>query len=179
MQGGDDDVLVIHRHGILKLAPCHLIPWLAAEGPLAYSPAEPPVKDHFFQYTWIMPGIFDPQLDLRRHYYFGSHRKDSAAFLFDFWGNARKGNGAGLQRYCEQGLVSDIEVKAPIAAYHHVRCIRVHSGAHEGYAHIRWPGECGPARQILRCVQLRVLRNASRSCGSMAVGVSRRQTSHR
>jgi hypothetical protein len=50
-----------------------LVPWLAAEGPLAYSPAEPPLKDYFFQYSWILPGIFNPAINLRRHYYFGSY----------------------------------------------------------------------------------------------------------
>ena len=29
----------------------YLVSWLGAEGPLAYSPAEPPAKDYFFQYT--------------------------------------------------------------------------------------------------------------------------------
>ncbi len=31
----------------------YLVPWLAAEGPLAYTPAEPPVRDYFFQYSLI------------------------------------------------------------------------------------------------------------------------------
>jgi hypothetical protein len=97
-----------------------LVPWLVAEGPLAYSPAEPPLKDYFFQYSWILPGIFNPAINLRRHYYFGSYRKDYADFLFNFWGNARKGHRAARQLYGQFGLVSDLEVKAPIAAYHHV-----------------------------------------------------------
>ena len=42
-----------------------------------------------------------------------------AKFLFDFWDNARKGRGATLQQYCEPGLYSDSEVKAPLAAYRH------------------------------------------------------------
>jgi hypothetical protein len=99
----------------------YLVPWLAAEGPLAYSPAEPPTRDYFFQYSWILPGIFDQKVNLREHRYFGSYLKDSARFLFDFWANARNGYGAALQQYCGLGLVSDIEVKAPLAAYHHVR----------------------------------------------------------
>ena len=94
-----------------------LVPWLAAHGPLAYSPVEPPARDYFFQYSWVLPGIFDP----REHRYFGNYCKDSAKFLFDFWGNAREGRGAALQQYCEPGLFSDIEVKAPLAVYHHVR----------------------------------------------------------
>jgi hypothetical protein len=45
----------------------YLVPWLAAEGPLAYSPAEPPAKDYFFQYTWILPEIFEQNVNLREH----------------------------------------------------------------------------------------------------------------
>ncbi|MDB6158850.1 MAG: hypothetical protein JWO04_2556 [Gammaproteobacteria bacterium] len=99
----------------------YLVPWLAAQGPLAYSPIEPPARDYFFQYSWILPGIFDPTVNLREHRYFGRYRKDSSKFLFDFWGSARKGCGAALQQYCEPGFFSDVEVKAPLAAYHHVR----------------------------------------------------------
>jgi len=99
----------------------YLVPWLAAEGPLAYSPDEPPPKDSFFQYTWILPGIFDQKLNLREHRYFGSLLKGDAHFLFDFWANARTRAGAALQRYCEFGLLSQEEVRTPLAAYHHVR----------------------------------------------------------
>jgi hypothetical protein len=68
----------------------YLVPWLSAEEPLSYSPAKPPARDYFFQYTWILPGIFNPQVNLREHRYFGSPLKDSARFLFDFWANARR-----------------------------------------------------------------------------------------
>jgi len=97
-----------------------LVPWLAAQGPLAYSPDEPPATDYFFQYSWILPGIFDPKVNLREHRYFGSPLKSSSRFLFDFWGSIRKGNAAALPQYSQLGVFSDIEVKAPIAAYHHV-----------------------------------------------------------
>lgn len=97
------------------------VPWLAAQGPLAYSPEEPPATDYFFQYSWILPGIFDPTINLRQHRYFGSRLKSDARFLFDFWGDIRKGNGAGRQRISNLGVFSEFEVKAPIAAYHHVR----------------------------------------------------------
>ncbi|HEY1898261.1 MAG TPA: hypothetical protein VGG49_00535 [Steroidobacteraceae bacterium] len=98
-----------------------LVPWLAARGPLAYSPVDPPARDYFFQYSWILPGIFDPEVNLREHRYFGGYRKDAANFLFDFWGNARNGWGKALQQYCELGDFSDSERRAPLAAYHHVR----------------------------------------------------------
>ena len=60
----------------------YLVPWLAAEGPLACSPAEPPTRDYYFQYTWILPGLFDPQVNLRQHRYFGSPHKGQCAFSF-------------------------------------------------------------------------------------------------
>jgi hypothetical protein len=63
----------------------YIVLWLCADGPLAYSPTKPPARDYFFQYTWILPGIFNPQVNLREHRYFGSPLKDSARFLFDFW----------------------------------------------------------------------------------------------
>lgn len=56
----------------------YLVPWLAAVRPLAYSPAELPARDYFFQYTWILPGIFNPKINLRGHRYFGGPRKVSA-----------------------------------------------------------------------------------------------------
>ena len=34
-----------------------LVPWLAAEGPLAYTPESPPVRDSFFQYGWVVPQV--------------------------------------------------------------------------------------------------------------------------
>ena len=99
----------------------YLVPWLSAEGPLAYTPTKPPARDYFFQYTWILPGIFNPQVNLREHRYFGSPLKDSARFLFDFWANARRGDGPALQRYCQFGFFSANELRTPMAAYHHVR----------------------------------------------------------
>jgi hypothetical protein len=94
----------------------YLVPWLSAEGPLAYSPTKPPARDYFFQYTWILPGIFNPLFNLREHRYFGSPLKDSARILFDFWANARRGDGPALRRYCQFGFFSDNEVRTPMAA---------------------------------------------------------------
>src|ERR1700726_2534121 len=69
-------------------------------------PANPPVKDYFFQYSWVVPGIFNAAINLRRHHYFGSQFKDHADFLFDFWGEARKGHGTAVQLYCRLGVFS-------------------------------------------------------------------------
>jgi hypothetical protein len=99
----------------------YLVPWLAADGPLAYSPTEPPAKDYFFQYTWILPEIFDQTVNLREHRYFGSPFKDDAGFLFDFWTNVRNDGGAAIPRYCELGLLSPHVIRTPLAAYRHVR----------------------------------------------------------
>lgn len=105
------------------------VPWLAAHGPLAYSPEQPPATDYFFQYSRILPGIFDPKVNLREHRYFGSPLKSDARFLFDFWGNTRNGNGAAQQQYSQLGVFSDIEVKEPIAAYRHVKKLYDTAGA--------------------------------------------------
>jgi len=98
-----------------------LVPWLAAAGPLAYTPAKPPPRDYFFQYTWVLPGIFSPEVNLRRHRYFGSPLKDNARFLFDFWTDARREPGAAAPLYDKPGRVSKDELHTPLAAYHHIR----------------------------------------------------------
>ena len=58
-----------------------IVPWLAASGPLSYTPESPPPSDYYFQYGWILPGIFDPATNTRRHFYFGAHYKDDAKEL--------------------------------------------------------------------------------------------------
>ena len=87
-------------------------------------PTKPPARDYFFRYSWILSGIFNPQVNLHEHRYFGSSLKDSAPFLCDFWANARRGDGLALQRYCQFGFFSDNELRTPMAAYHHVRSYR-------------------------------------------------------
>ena len=97
------------------------VPWLAARGPLAYSPAEPPAKNYSFQYSWSLPGIFDPQINLREHRYFGAICKAAAGFLVNFWESARSSRGTTQPQYYPAGLFSDAELKAPLAVYHHIR----------------------------------------------------------
>jgi hypothetical protein len=36
-----------------------IVPWLASAGELAYSPHSPPDRDYYFQYSWVIPGIFE------------------------------------------------------------------------------------------------------------------------
>ena len=69
-------------------------PWLAAEGPLSYSPFSPPETDYYFLYNFIVPNIFSNGVNLRQHYWFGdTSGKDgfSVRLLQDFWTNARDG----------------------------------------------------------------------------------------
>jgi hypothetical protein len=44
----------------------------------------PTVIDTEYLVPWL-PGILNPQVNLREHGYFGSPLKDSARFFFDFW----------------------------------------------------------------------------------------------
>ena len=67
-----------------------IVPWLAASGPLSYTPENPPTSDYYFQYGWILPGIFAPATNRRRRFYFGEPVKQYANELFAFWKTARE-----------------------------------------------------------------------------------------
>ncbi len=72
-----------------------IVPWLAAEGPLAYSPFYPPKTDYFFLYNFIVPKIFCGSVNLKQHYWFGDYNgKHCRNFrlLQDFWDKSRNGN---------------------------------------------------------------------------------------
>lgn len=92
-----------------------VVPWLASEGPLAYSPEQPPDRDYFFQYSWIIPGIFAESENRRRHYYFGDYYKPEE--LFRFWETCRS-NKASLV-YLSHGVRDADNLTAPIAIYRH------------------------------------------------------------
>jgi hypothetical protein len=93
----------------------HCVPWLAADGPLAYTPESPPVTDYFFQYSWILPGIFDPEVNRRCHHYFGAPIRDYTVRLFEFWKQARSRQ---IQRsYFSLGIMAGNKVCAPVAVY--------------------------------------------------------------
>ena len=62
-----------------------LVPWLAAAGPLAYTPEEPPDRDYYFQYGWVLPGILSEKINPRCHYYFGAAYRDHAREIFALW----------------------------------------------------------------------------------------------
>lgn len=93
----------------------HCVPWLAAHGPLAYTPESPPATDYFFQYSWILPEIFDAQVNKRCHYYFGAPIRQSAARLFGFWRQAR--NGQIKRIYSSPGVIAGDKLSVPLAAY--------------------------------------------------------------
>lgn len=91
------------------------VPWLAATGPLSYTPEDPPDRNYYFQYSWIIPGILDDRTSRRRHYFFGASYKDDARDLFAFWTAAREDTLTRLA-LCF-GTVDAEAVTAPIAIY--------------------------------------------------------------
>jgi len=95
-----------------------IVPWLAAEGPLAYSPENPPESNYFFQYSWLMPTVYRD----KRHYYFGKpssvSRRDFTCGIepfVDFWSKARAGDIAPI--HIEMGGRCDSGFTVPIACY--------------------------------------------------------------
>jgi hypothetical protein len=96
-----------------------IVPWLASTGPLSYSPESPPDRDYFFQYTWIIPDIFNEKINKREHRYFGYPYKDHSEiqYLLDFWNNAR--NGVVDKVHYSLGSISKSGLFAPMAIYKH------------------------------------------------------------
>jgi hypothetical protein len=86
---------------------------------VAYSPHAPPERDYFFQYSWVIPAIFRSGVNLRRHFWFGSQRKDSpdVRLLFAFWNAARQSKVDAL--YVAHGTTGPDGVTAPLAVYRH------------------------------------------------------------
>lgn len=92
-----------------------LVPRLAAEGPLAYTPESPPVRDSLFQYGWVLPQVCKP--GLRQHVYFGAIRREDAHDVFEFWRDARCG---AFERVAyHEGRLAAGTIDAPIAVYRH------------------------------------------------------------
>lgn len=92
-----------------------LVPWLAADGPLSYSPEMPPERDYFFQYNRILPGIFADDVNLRRHLYFGAGFKEHVRDVLAFWALAKQGT-VNRVAVCP-GEVAAATVTAPLAIY--------------------------------------------------------------
>jgi hypothetical protein len=91
------------------------VPWLAAEGPLAYTPEDPPATDYFFQYSWILPQIFNFKVHKRCHHYFGTPIRDRARPLFEFWRQARRREVD--RAYLSFGSLVENRLCAPVAVY--------------------------------------------------------------
>ncbi len=93
-----------------------LVPWrLATSGPLAYRVEQPPSRDYYFQYGWVLPGVLSPSINPRRHYYFGAQYKEDARELFAFW-NAARSRHVELVLLSEGSIERD-RVRAPLGAY--------------------------------------------------------------
>jgi len=107
------------RFSTSTLAGKEFVPWLASAGELAYSPHSPPERDYYFQYSWVIPGIFHATTNVRRHFWFGAPFKDSpeVRLLFAFWNRARRGEVDAL--YLSNGMAGREGVTAPLAVYRH------------------------------------------------------------
>lgn len=98
-----------------KTSDNRLVPWLAAEGPLAYTPELPPERDTFFQYGWVLPQVCRP--GLRRHAYFGAMGREAALDVFAFWQHARRGAVDRVAHH--EGALAGPRIQAPVAVYRH------------------------------------------------------------
>ena len=130
----------------------------------------PTVIDSEYLVPWL-PAIFNPQVNLREHRYFGSPAKDIARFLFGFWADARRGDKPALERYRPFGFFSDNELRTPMAAYYQVRYYRDTPGSllmqHGSYHRVSPEDQPSiPAREVslyrgigqatrFRCLRLR------------------------
>jgi hypothetical protein len=96
-----------------------IVPWLASAGELAYSPYSPPDRDYYFQYSWVIPGIFQGGTRVRRHFWFGCPYKNDreVKLLFAFWNRARQGDLD--TQYVSNGRSWLEDVTAPVAVYRH------------------------------------------------------------
>ena len=92
-----------------------LVPWLAAKGQLSYTPEDPPDRDYYFQYGWIIPGILADEVNRRGHYFFGAPYREHARHLFSFWTAARDRTRTPVA--LRFGTVDMDSVTAPIAVY--------------------------------------------------------------
>lgn len=107
-----------HRRTSTVAADGTLVPWLAADGPLAFRPESPPATDKFFQYGRILPEILADQTDRKRQYWFGAMYKDDAREVLAFWARCRSDPaGAGRLAAAGVGLVAPEMVHAPLVVY--------------------------------------------------------------
>lgn len=105
------------RFSTSTLAGQEFVPWLAAAGELAYTPHTPPERDYYFQYSWIIPGVFNFDRNVRQHFWFGSPWKESreVRLLFEFWNRAR--HGAVDELFSSIGSANLADVTAPLGIF--------------------------------------------------------------
>lgn len=104
-----------------KLKDGTLSPWLAASGPLSYTPENPPNSKYFFQYSWLMPSLFKD----KKHYYFGypfasfsrwdNYTDRTIDFLISFWEHAKTDSSSPI--VILNGKITARGFNAPIACY--------------------------------------------------------------
>lgn len=94
-----------------------IVPWLAADGPLSYSPEHPPERDYWFQYGWVLPGVLSQTVNPRRHYYFGAYRRDDAREVFAFWNAVRGGRATRIEHRFGVANPTSGALEAPMAVY--------------------------------------------------------------
>jgi len=92
-----------------------LVPWLAATGPLSYTPEQPPDRDYYFQYNRVLPGIFAEHVNLRRHFHFGAPHKHNVRDVLEFWKLARAGGANRIT--CQLGSTNELNTVVPMAVY--------------------------------------------------------------
>src|SRR5262249_29164400 len=97
-----------------------IVPWLSAEGQLAYSPFSPPSSDYYFLYNFVFPEIFSQNVNLREHHWFGDYagkNNFNIRFLRSFWENARCGDVQPIFIYEPTHDLGDFET--PISVFKH------------------------------------------------------------
>lgn len=93
-----------------------IVPWLASKGELAYSVDNPPKKDYYFKYNFILPDILNNKVNKREHRYFGCRCNDyDVKVLLDFWNSDRLNNINRI--YYSNGKKAEYSCTAPIAVY--------------------------------------------------------------
>src|SRR5882724_8556858 len=96
-----------------RLHMCRHGPWLAAEGPLAYSPAAPPAKDYFFPVQQDRAGNLRPEHQSARAPLLRQLLQGQREISVRFLGQRPQGWRSSPATVLRAGLFSDLEVKTP------------------------------------------------------------------
>jgi hypothetical protein len=91
-----------------------IVPWLAASGPMAYTPESPPKSDEAFKYGRLMPQAFKEKGD----FLYGQGEYNTEPFTGNmkmFWEAAKKGKVDRV--FYQEGKRTEDGFLAPMAAY--------------------------------------------------------------